>query len=166
MLLADSILAQAGRQNLSGYLIYDFLIRLFSLEIVVCTVIIDDRGVSWNDVIALLIQPVQIRIRVGYQDIHKPQDMLVIKRRLLKVGIQMVKSSILGARIKDPGIGEETVDLITIVSDLTVCCYLLKELFQFQPLVNRLQIEVANIHQIGFRKIICCIIHFFLIVDR
>ena len=64
--------------------------------------------------IALFEQPGQIIIIVLFQKIHKTEDVLVIKIRLLIVSIQLMPGGMLRKGVKDPCIGQEAGDRVTI----------------------------------------------------
>ena len=144
MFLAAPILAQSF-QNLSGNRINVLIVWFFRFKIEIGAVIVHDRSLPGNNIVALLVEPGQIIVIMFLQHIHKPHNMLVGKIRLLIIGIQPIPSTVLGTWIENPRIGQKTIDIIAVVSHLSIRGYLRKELFQIQLPNNVLQKKVSGI---------------------
>ena len=86
MFFAEAKLAKSIH-DFSGYFVYNLFILFLTLKIEVCTVVIHDGIVARHDPAAIFIQPAQVFFLVFLQYVHKSQNMLVFKFRLLIIRI-------------------------------------------------------------------------------
>ena len=93
----------------AGHFIHVIVIRGFDLKVEVGTVIITDRGISFYNRPALLIEMADIGIIMLLHEIHRPEDMDIIKIGGLIIVSQMFQRVELGTGVKDPCAGKETV---------------------------------------------------------
>ena len=91
----------------AGNLIHHILVGLFAFAVEVCAVIIEDRCVPLCNRTAVFIKPCQIAIVIVCQQIHEPEDVLVIERGLFIIGREPSPCGKFGGRVQDPGIGQE-----------------------------------------------------------
>ena len=76
--------------------------------------------------------------------------MLIAKRGLLVIGIQLVKGTKLGVRLQDSGKGKEAVDGVTVKGDLGAGLDIGKEIPDPEVMVNMLKNKISNVKESRF----------------